>query len=168
MLSDKPNPGRAPSFDARFPRPEPLREELRQNAERLAAEAGLEIEFIRRHGDFRKEARVQEILAQRGELPGLVHVFSAIEQCPSYRPWYDKPSHTACLKRTSGKYLHYYVYFIDPEVGLCYVRVPTWAPFRMEVYLNGHSWLARQLAAANIAFERADNAFVSIADPVAA
>jgi len=27
----------------------------------LAAEAGLEIGFIRRHGDFRKEARVQEI-----------------------------------------------------------------------------------------------------------
>ena len=49
-------------------RAEPLREELRQNAERLAAEAGLEIEFIRRHGDFRKEARVQEIhRAHRGD-----------------------------------------------------------------------------------------------------
>ena len=147
---------------------EPLREELRQNAERLAAEAGLEIEFIRRHGDFRKEARVQEILAQRGEHPGLVHVFSAMEQCPSYRPWYDKPSHTACLKRTSGKCLHYYFYFIDPDFGLCYVRVPTWSPFRLQVYFNGHSWLARQLTAAEIAFERTDNAFLSIADPVAA
>jgi len=147
---------------------EPLREELRQNAERLAAEAGLEIEFIRRHGDFRKEARVQEILAHRGEHPGLVHVFSAMEQCPSYRPWYDKPSHTACLKRTSGKCLHYYFYFIDPDFGLCYVRVPTWSPFRLQVYFNGHSWLAQQLTAADIAFVRADNAYLSIADPVAA
>jgi hypothetical protein len=50
---------------------EPLREELRANAERLAAAAGLEIEVIRRHGDFRKEARVQEILAQRGGAPRL-------------------------------------------------------------------------------------------------
>ena len=147
---------------------EPLREELRANAERLAAEAGLEIEFIRRHGDFRKEARVQEILAQRGEHPGLVHVFSAMEACPSYRPWFDKPSHTASLKSTLGKCLHYYFYFFDPQFGLCYVRVPTWAPFRLQVYFNGHSWLARQLTAAGIAFERADNAFVSIADPRAA
>ena len=51
---------------------EPLREELRATAERLAAEAGLEIEFIRRHGDFRKEARVQEIhRAHRGDQLGL-------------------------------------------------------------------------------------------------
>jgi len=59
-------------------------------------------------------------------------------------------------------------YFVDPQFGLCYLRVPTWAPFRLQVYFNGHSWLARQLAAAGIAFEQADNAFVSIADPQAA
>ena len=91
-----------------------------------------------------------------------------MEQCPSYRPWSDKPSHTACLKRNSGKCLHDYFYFIDPAFGLCYVRVPTWSPFRLQVYFNGHSWLARQLAAADIAFERADNAFLSIADPLVA
>ena len=147
---------------------EPLREELRQNAERLAAEAGLEIEFIRRHGDFRKQTRIQEIIAQRGTHPGLVHVVSSMEPCPSYRPWYDKPSHTAQLKPTAGKCLHYYFYFIDTEFGLCYMRVPTWAPFRLQVYFNGHSWLARQLTAAGIAFEQADNSFLSIADPVAA
>ena len=45
---------------------EPLRDELRQNAERLAKESGIEIEFIRSKGSFRKEARVQEILAKRG------------------------------------------------------------------------------------------------------
>ena len=38
-------------------RAETLGEELRRNAERLAAEAGLEIGFIRRHGDLPKEAR---------------------------------------------------------------------------------------------------------------
>jgi hypothetical protein len=30
--------------------------------------------------------------------------------------------------------------------------VPTWAPFRLQFYCNGHSWLARQLAAEGIAF----------------
>jgi hypothetical protein len=43
------------------------------------------------------------------------------------------------------------------------VRVPTWAPFRLQVYFNGHSWLARQLLQAEIPFQMLDNAFVSIA-----
>jgi hypothetical protein len=43
--------------------------------------------------------------------------------------------------------------------------VPTWAPFRLQVYFNGHSWLARQLVHAGIGFDTADNAFLELADP---
>jgi len=56
---------------------EPLRDEIRNHAERLAQENGLEIEFIRKK-DFRKEERVKKIVAQRGDHPGLVHIFSAL------------------------------------------------------------------------------------------
>jgi hypothetical protein len=45
------------------------------------------------------------------------------------------------------------------------VRVPTRAPFRLQIYVNGHSWLARQLVQAGIPFTMADNAFLCIADP---
>jgi hypothetical protein len=147
---------------------EPLREEIRANAERLAAEVGLEIEFIRKLKAFRKEDRVQQILAERGDHPGLVHIFSAMEACSSYRPWHDKASGKTFFKPISGKCLHYYFYFIDAQFGLCYVRVPTWAPFRLQVYFNGHGWLARQLTQTGIAFETADNAFLHLADPVEA
>jgi hypothetical protein len=44
------------------------------------------------------------------------------------------------------------------------VRVPTWCPFRLQVYCNGHAWLAGQLRAKGIDFELIDNAFVHIAD----
>ena len=147
---------------------EPLRDELRVNAERLAGEAGLQIEFIRKLKAFRKEDRIQEILTERGDHPGLVHIFSAMETCSSYRPWYDKASGKTLFKPITGKCLHYYFYFIDEQFGLCYLRVPTWAPFRLQVYFNGHGWLARQLSQAGIAFEAADNAFLSIADPLEA
>jgi hypothetical protein len=147
---------------------EPLREEIRANAERLAAEAGLEIEFIRKLKAFRKEDRVQQILAERGDQPGLVHIFSAMEACPSYRPWHDKASGKTFFKPITGKCLHYYFYFIDAQFGLCYVRVPTWAPFRLQVYFNGHGWLAQQLTQAGIGFETADNAFLHLGDPAEA
>src|SRR5919112_764377 len=47
---------------------EPFRNELKQNAERLAAESGLTVEFLRKR-KVRKEDRVKEVLATRGEHP---------------------------------------------------------------------------------------------------
>jgi hypothetical protein len=143
---------------------EPLRDEVRQNAERIVREHGLEIEFIRSVHAFRKEDRIRAILQQRGSQPGLVHIFSAMEPCPAFTPWHDKSSGRTTLRYKDGKCLHYYFYFIDPELGLCYLRVPTWAPFRLQFYCNGHHWLADQLRQADIAFQPLDNAFSTIAD----
>jgi hypothetical protein len=142
----------------------PLKDGIHENAKRLAAEAGLDIEFIRKFKSFRKEDRVQEILEQRGDHPGLVHVFSAMETCTSYKPWHDKSTHRNFLKPDGGKCLHYYFYFIDEEFGLCYLRVPTWCPFRLQFYCNGHNWLARQLDKRGIGYQILDNAFVAIED----
>ena len=149
-------------FDyARFA--EPLRDQIREHAERLAAEAGLAIEFIRRK-NFRKEERVKQILRDRGGHPGLVHIFSAMESCPSFKPWHDKQTGQTYLRSSEAKCLHYYFYFVSAELGLCYLRVPTWAPFRLQFYFNGHNQLANQLRAAGIGFDLVDNAFVSIED----
>ncbi len=142
-----------------------LREELHTHAEQLADQAGLAIEFIRSYKSFHKEARIKDILEQRGNHPGLVHIFSAMESCTAYRPWHDKKTHKTGLKTTQGKCLHYYFYFIDEDFGLCYLRLPTWAPFRLQVYFNGHSWLACHLDRSGIAYQMIDNAFLSVQDP---
>jgi hypothetical protein len=146
-----------PQFAMRF------REEIRAHAEELARQNGLTIDFIRRR-DFRKEERIKAIVAQRGDHPGLVHIFSAMEPCPSFRPWHDKVNGKTMLKPTEAKCLHYYFYFMHPELGLCYLRVPTWAPFRLQFYFNGHNHLALKLKEAGIAYTLLDNAFVQIAD----
>lgn len=142
---------------------EPLRDEIRENAESLAEKHDIEIEFMRK-STFRKEDRIKEIIAQRGSHPGLVHILSAMEACPSYKPWHDKTTHRTFLKPDSGKCLHYYFYFIDEDFGLCYMRVPTWCPFRLQFYFNGHNLLATKLREASIAHRLLDNAFTSIDD----
>jgi hypothetical protein len=141
----------------------PLSAAIKENAEALAAAAGLTIDYIRKK-NFRKEDKVKAVLQERGEKPGLVWVFSALEPCTSYQPWHDKASHRTYLRYDDGKCLHYYFYFIDSELGLCYVRVPTWCPFRLQFYCNGHNWLARQLERHRIGYQLLDNAFVEIQD----
>jgi len=142
---------------------EPLRDRIRARAAELASAAGVTIEHIaKRH--IRKEDIVAKVLAGRGDHPGLVHIISAMEACDSYKPWHDKRTHHSFLRPDSGKCLHYYFYFIDAQLGLIYLRVPTWCPFRLQFYCNGHGWLARQLTAAGIGFTLVDNAFLRIDD----
>ena len=146
----------------------PLRDRVRENAEALAAEAGITIEFIAKKY-VRKEEVAAEVLERRteelGHPPwGLFHIISAMESCDTYKPWHNKKTHQTALRPAGGKCLNYYFYFMDAELGLIHVRVPTWAPFRLQFYCNGHSWLARQLTLSGIGFTAADNAFLRIDD----
>lgn len=141
-----------------------FRLELRDRAETIAREHGLDIEFIRK-ANFRKEARIRAIISRRGNHPGMVHIFSAMESCTAFKPWHNKSTGNTFLKPTSGKCLHYYFYFILPDLGLCYLRVPTWAPFRLQFYFNGHNELARKLDGEGIGYTMLDNAFISIDRP---
>jgi len=142
---------------------EPLGGQIRENAERLATEHDLKIEFVRSH-KTRKEAIIEKVLKERGNHPGLVHILSAMEICQTYKPWHDKQTHRTFLKPDQSKCLHYYFYFIDEELGLCHLRVPTWCPFRLQFYFNGHNYLASQLKSDGIEFTMRDNAFTQIAD----
>ena len=87
----------------------PLREAIRENAEKNAADCGIEIEFVaKKH--IRKEDLVQKVLARRGDHPGLVHILSAMESCIAFKPWHNKTTHATFLKPTTGKCLHDYFY----------------------------------------------------------
>ena len=56
-----------------------LRDALEQHLRQLAKTEGVEIEYLRSARALRKEDRVQQILAQRGDHPGLVHIFEVVE-----------------------------------------------------------------------------------------
>jgi hypothetical protein len=128
-----------------------------------ASQVGVSVEHIAKN-HIRKEDIVARVLAQRDDHPGLVHTLSAMEACDSYRSWNDKMSGKTFVRPGSGKCLHYYFYFMDADLWLVYLRVPTWCPFRLQFYCNGHGWLARQMTAEGIGYSMADNAFIRIDD----
>ena len=142
----------------------PVTERIRETAEILAKENGLEIEYIRNTHAFRKEDRIEAIINERGNEEGLVHIFSALELNKTYKPWHDKTKNKTYFKSDKTKCLTYYFYFIDREFGLCFIRVPTIAPYKMDFYFNGHNWLETKLKKRGIPYEKEDNAFTYIAD----
>jgi hypothetical protein len=140
----------------------PVTENIIKNAEKIAVDNNIKIEYLRKTKEFRKDDRIAEIVKTRGNHEGLVHIFSQQESYPTYSPWFDKTTQKAYFKNDTGKGLVYYFYFIDRLLGLCFIKVPTKAPFKVVFYYNGHNWLEQKLIKKGIPYKKMDNAFLSI------
>jgi hypothetical protein len=135
-------------------------ETLKKHALQLAAKAGRPYEYLRWH--VRKEDYARSIAKRDGVTDGLICVLAINEENHSFALRYgtNRPHLTKCSPRC----LTLYFYFLDRHFGFMHVRLSTWMPFSIQVYLNGHEWLAREMTAKGMSFEQNDNAFVHIAD----
>lgn len=57
-----------------------------------------------------------------------------------------------------------YHYFDHPQLGFGHVRLQTWAPYTVNICLNGRHWLEKQLQQQGIAYHKAGNCFPFIKD----
>lgn len=111
-----------------------------------------------------KEDLARRIVRIDGITQGLVCVLGCVEPCQSYQIRSNARTKHIELAVAQRKCLHYYFYYLDREFGLIHVRLQSWAPFSIQVCLNGREYLARRLAKAGIGFERRDNCFSRIDD----
>lgn len=115
---------------------------------------------------IRKDEEAARLAAELQITRGLVCVFSELECCPTFKlAWGDgRPR----LTPTRCKCLCLYYYFLHPKLGLIHVRLQSWFPFTLQIAVNGHEWLAREMKRRHIGFQQLDNAFVHLADPARA
>jgi hypothetical protein len=103
------------------------------------------------------------IAARDGVKEGLVCVLSAVEPCRAFSVQGNHRTKRLEVVLRSRKCLHFYFYILDPQFGLLHVRLQSWFPFTIQIYLNGRAWLARQLERKGIEYEMYENCFTSIA-----
>lgn len=135
-------------------------DDLKAHAQALAATAGRPYQALHSAKDMEKTARAQ---AERdGISDGLVCVYSVMETGRTFRiRWGEEGPRLGPDLRVCSML---YYYFMDREYGLIHVKIQTWFPFTVQVYVNGHEWLARKLDHAGIAYRKVDNAFVWVGD----
>jgi len=141
-------------------------EKLKSHAMRLAQQAGRPFEYLesattKRQGES-KEDRARRIAERDGIEEGLVCVFSVLEPCRAFTVRGNRETHRLEAVRRSTKCLHFYFYWMDPEFGLMHVRLQSWLPFEIQVWVNGREWLARQLDREGIGYVRLANTFLRI------
>jgi len=96
----------------------------------------------------------QEIAQREQITQGLVCIFAVLEVCSSFAVIGNRKSHRLEVVRRNRKCLHLYWYLIDPEFGWMHVRVQTWAPYTIQIYINGREWMCRQLTRQGVDFTR--------------
>lgn len=134
---------------------------IKEHAQKLAEQQ--QRPFIPLRRKIRMEEAAQRLASQDHVSDGLICVYSRLETCPSFRSVYGKGR--PHLKNESRRCLVFYFYFIDPEYGLMHLRLPTWFPMSIQIYINGHEWLARQLDKHGLNYKRRDNVFLALEDP---
>jgi hypothetical protein len=137
---------------------------VKNHAIALAEKHGRPFQYLKLNIDKDQAARE---MAQRDRIQhGLVCIFSIVEPCRSFSFRFAKPrpDQRPFVKPARRKCLHLYFYFMDRHFGLIHVRIQTWFPMPIQVYVNGHEWLARKLAANRVAYTKLDNAFLWIED----
>src|ERR1700680_4474750 len=99
---------------------------------------------------------------------GVYFIFKSMEQGRTFRisvPKYptQDPNYRILAHQTS-RFTHYYFYIRDEVLGPIIIRVASFFPFHATYWLNGHSFIERELTKTGIGFRKDDNAFLAVED----
>lgn len=137
--------------------------------------------FARNHGiamewaepKVRKEdyVRPAQRRMKRANRHGVYFILKSMEQGQTFRstvPRFptDDPNYRI-LARQRSRFTHYYFYIEDEVLGPMSMRVASFFPFQATYYLNGHSFIERELNREKVTFRKNDNAFLAVSDPQA-
>jgi len=121
----------------------------------------------------RKEDRVLPALHQMEKTNafGVYFIFKSMEQGRTFRVTVPKyptqdPNYRILAQQWS-RFTHYYFYIRDEFLGPIIVRVASFFPFHATYWLNGHSFIERELKRTGIGFHKNDNAFLAVDDVAA-
>jgi hypothetical protein len=102
---------------------------------------------------------------------GVYFIFKSMEQGRTFRisvPKYPtQDPNYRMLAHQMSRFTHYYFYIRDEVLGPIIVRVASFFPFHATYWLNGHSFIERELIKSGIDFRKDDNAFLAVDDVAA-
>lgn len=113
-------------------------------------------------GKLDKQGIARQIAAQDKIVEGPICALTAVELCSSYA--IQSSEQGPQLRIVPRKGLFVYQYWMHPVFGFMSVRLQTWFPFPIHVYVNGREWLAQQMKQAGIGYHRHANCFPWIED----
>lgn len=129
--------------------------------EKIVKEQNRPIEFIM-SSKVSKDEIARKIFNDNPIEEGLVCCISAMEVCDTMTVKGNKKTEKLEVTRRSTKCKYYYLYMIDKDFGWMYLKIQTWFPFNVQIYLNGREYICKQLDKEGIKYERYNNSLIDI------
>lgn len=109
-----------------------------------------------------KDAVARAFAAERKVHEGLVCVLKCVEPCWAFV--LNSVDKWLVIQGKERRCAHLYHYYLHPVFGWCYVRLQTWFPFEVQIYVNGREWLCRQMDQAGLHYTRSGNKIFQVDD----
>jgi hypothetical protein len=114
------------------------------------------------------EEQARQLARARNVREGIVCGYSQLETCRTFRLERSEALGRLRLRPDFRKCTVLYVFLRHAVLGLIHVKIQTWLPLTMQVYVNGHDVLAKKLEQLGIRHALHDNAFTWLEDVRAA
>lgn len=135
---------------------------LCEHIEKLAADSNRPVIYLP-SAKTSKEQTATEILASNPIDEGLICALSVVEYCQTLQPKLQEDG-KLYLSNVNRKCKYYYLYFLDKEFGFMHVKIQTWFPFLIQIYINGRELMKHTFDKNNITYKMYDNSFIEIND----
>ena len=136
---------------------------IRSSCVRRAEERGIPVMYLN-SSSVNKEEIARKILKEQGAKDGSICMLSSVEPCIAPTVNGNKESKKLELRMRNRKCIWIYHYFDHPDYGFGHVRLQTWAPYNINICLNGRHWLEKELIKNNISYAKDRNCFPWISD----
>lgn len=110
-----------------------------------------------------KEQTALDVLNDNTVSEGLICILSVVENCQTFQPM-KQDSGLLELRSVTRKCKYYYFYYLDKNFGFMHVKLQTWFPFMIQVYINGREMMKHRFDENNISYRMYDNSFFEISD----
>ena len=113
--------------------------------------------------DCCKEDIAREVMQRDQIEEGLICILKVNETCISAKV-YGSDEGRLILKTHNTKCHHYYCYMQDRQYGFMFVKIQSWFPYTITVYMNGRELMKNTFAKNGIHSEMYDNSFSYLSD----
>lgn len=111
-----------------------------------------------------KDILARNVFQQNPDKTGLIAAFSTVEPCRTMTVISNHNSKKLETASRSTKCKHYYLYFNDIEFGWMFIKIQTWFPYNVQIYMNGREYLSRLYLKNNLSFQMYHNSFSYLED----
>lgn len=99
---------------------------------------------------------------------GVFLILKSVESANTFTSYQPKRKtrnpHYRKITRGNKQVNYYYFYLTDPAWGVACIRICSYLPFNVTLYLNGHNYLRKQLEKSGLAFTQDGNCYLEFED----